>query len=206
MYVTVEEYKRRYLNTGLSDEDIDLGIDSVSTMVEEYCNTKFVPTADKYSLDFESKFYTRKAPLISVSNLTIHKIILDENKEFYAYPENRIVELDEDLKPPNKTKKVLSIQYTYGHEIVPTAVKEVILDLINLNDLIAKGEISSTAYQSESWDGEYTYTKASGEESTATAIRKQILSRLEPYKILDIMQLPSLDFENEKGNVRAMFL
>ena len=206
MYATNEEYKRRYPNTELSESEIELDIITISKIAEEYCNTRFVPTPDTYKLDFVRKFYTKKAPLLSVSSMTVHKSILEEDLEFYVYNENRLIEIDEELEPPDKMKKAISVQYSYGYETVPIVVKEVILDLINLNDEIAKGELSNVTYQSESWDNEYTRARATGEENSTAGIRKSILSRLDPYKVLDISYLSALDFENGKGNVRAMLL
>lgn len=88
-YVTVEEVRGRNIEVlnNISDEELAMQIESISTEVEEYCNTRFRPTTDIYKLDLCDCFYLRHRPLLEVTSLKLNKVPLIEDEEFFTYPD-----------------------------------------------------------------------------------------------------------------------
>jgi hypothetical protein len=160
---------------GLSDmtwEELTPLIMQASSIVDEYCRTRFEPTEDSYSLDFTSKFYTRRRPLLDVSYLSLNGIRLSKNVDFYVYPESSRVDV---VKTPAAIKKALSVKYMYGYATVPATVKQVIVELIKFNT--ESHSVSSVGLKSESWD-DYSYEMG---DATIKGSHQGILSLLDMF-------------------------
>lgn len=181
MYVTVDEIKQKEIKSleNLSDDKLECYIELMSGEVDEYCNTKFKPTKDIYTLDYKRKFFTRKQPLISINNIKLEEYPLFENEDFFVYIEKSRIELAEFKV--ERVKKAIKIDYLYGYEKVPVTVKQVIIDLIKLQEE-SKNSILN-GIQSENFDGEYSYSLHSSKDFTPSELRKAILERLDIFKV-----------------------
>lgn len=156
----------------------------LSDEIDEYCNTRFEPSEDSYFRDFKERFNTRKQPLLEVQKLALNHCRLKENRHFFVYQENSSVEVLET--PKKQYKKALEVKYLFGYKEVPSIVKQVIVELIKL-DYESK-KFSLSGLQSENWDGEYSYATQSSKDFTPTELRKNILSRLDIFKVPPFME------------------
>ena len=193
MYLTVEEVKNSRVAAfeGLPDEFIEKRLENLSKVIEEYCNTRFVPTETEWNTDLKRKIRTIKKPLLYVNELKVLGTNLEENEDFYVYPEKSLIEF-ENISEYKKRKKVLYINYTYGYEEVPAIVKEVLLELFK--DSLVNANTTNRV-KSEQWE-DYSYTLADSTETT-----QNILARLDRFIEDD------LDYVEEGTNkIRAMLL
>ena len=192
MYLTVEDIKNSRVAslTELPDDFIEKRLDVLSRLIDEYCNTRFVPTETEWRTDLKRKVKTLKRPLINVNKLMIQDNLLEEDIDYYVYPERNLVEF-EDILEYKRRKKTLYIKYTYGHEEIPAIVKEVLLELFK--DTMEGSNVSGRV-KSEQWE-DYQYTL-----SDATGTTGRILSMLNRY-------IESEDEVVESSNkIRAIFL
>lgn len=162
MYLTVEDIKESKVAAliELSDEFIEKRLEILSGVIDEYCNTKFIPTKIEWRTDLKSKVRTLKKPLINVINLKIQDDLLEEDLDYYVYPERNLIEFEDTLEYKRR-KKALYIKYVYGHEEVPAIVKEVLLEL--LKDSMEGSNVSGRV-KSEQWE-DYQYTLADSSKS-----------------------------------------
>lgn len=202
MYVSLGQYRRRYPKDNITDDTLKTEIEDAGKVVDEYCNTRFIPTAYYSYIDFSHAFYTQRAPLLSVVSLSVNKKEMTENEEYFVYAEERKIEIAASVSQPAQPKKAIFLHYLYGYEEVPQTVKEVIMDLIHMGGMIAAGEISESNIKSESWDGEYSYETADASKSkSVTDMQGGILSRLDRYRVAAAEELPKIDMD--AGSVRA---
>ncbi len=180
-YVTVEEVRGRNVEVlnNMSAEELAMQIESISAEVEEYCNTKFRPTTDNYKLDLCDSFYLRHRPVLEVTSLKLNKIPLIEDEEFFTYPDVAKVVVTINKNDVKTFRKALEIEYKYGYEKVPATVKQVIIDLIKLDETAKNYQ--AVGLQSENWAGDYSYTANTSKDFTPTNLRKDILSRLDDF-------------------------
>lgn len=173
MYLTVEDVKKSQVAAliELPDEFIEKRLEVLSGVIDEYCNTKFVPTKIEWRTDLKRKVKTLKRPLINVMNLKIQDDLLEEDLDYYVYPERNLVEF-EDILEYKRRKKTLYIKYVYGHEEVPAIVKEVLLELFKAS---MEGSNVSGRVKSEQWE-DYSYTLSDSAETI-----QSILSMLDRY-------------------------
>jgi hypothetical protein len=192
MYLTVEDVKKSQVAAlvELPDDFIIKRLEILSGVIDEYCNTRFVPTEIEWRTDLKRKVRTLKRPLISVNELMIQDNLLEEDLDYYVYPERNLIEF-EDILEYKRRKKTLYIKYVYGHEEVPAIVKEVLLELFK--DSIEGSNVSGRV-KSEQWE-DYQYTLADGSQSI-----KGILSMLDRF-IEDEEEI----IENS-NKIRAMLL
>lgn len=193
MYLTIEDVKNSRIAAfeGLPDEFIEKRIETLSRVIEEYCNTKFTPTEAIWSTDLKKKIVTLKKPLLHVNELEVLSSPLEENEDYYVYPEKNLIEF-EDISKYERRKKALSIKYTYGYEEVPAIVKEVLLDLFKEN---VSGTSTTSKIKSEQWE-DYSYTLADN-----TEITQDILARLDMFAEND-----SDYVEGATNKIQAMLL
>ena len=193
MYLTVEDIRNSRVAAfeELPDEFIEKRLENLSKVIEEYCNTRFVPTETEWNTDLKRKIRTIKKPLLYVNELKVLGTNLEENEDFYVYPEKSLIEF-ENISEYKKRKKVLYINYTYGYEEVPAIVKEVLLELFK--DSLVNANTTNRV-KSEQWE-DYSYTLADSTETT-----QNILARLDRFIEDD------LDYVEEGTNkIRAMLL
>lgn len=192
MYLTVEDIKKSRVAslTELPDDFIEKRLEVLSKVIDEYCNTRFVPTVTEWRTDLKRKIKTLKRPLLHVDKVTVQDNLLHEDIDYYVYPERNLIEF-EDILEYKRRKKTLFIKYTYGHKEVPAIVKEVLLEL--LKDSLENSNISGRV-KSEQWE-DYQYTLSDSTETT-----EKILSMLNRY-------IESEDEVVESSNkIRAMLL
>jgi len=177
-YVTIEDVRARNIEAlnNMSDEELAMQIESISAEIEEYCNTKFRPTADTYKLDLCESFYLRHKPILEITSLKLNKIPLIEDEEFFVYPDVAKVVVTVYKDDVKTFRKALEVEYKYGYEKAPATVKQVIIDLIKLDE--TSKDYKSVGIQSENWAGDYSYTVNTSKDFTPTNLRKDILSRL----------------------------
>lgn len=173
MYLTVQEVKKSGIKVleDLDDDFLEMRIESLSRLVDEYCNTRFEPTEVEWVTDLKIRVKTLKKPLLVIEELKILDDLLVENEDYYVYPEKSLIEF-EDILEYKKRKKALYIKYVYGYEEVPAIVKEVLLEL--LKDSVVSADTTSRM-KSEQWE-DYSYTVADGKEA-----RDDILSMLDRF-------------------------
>ncbi|GMG96251.1 hypothetical protein [Tepidimicrobium xylanilyticum] len=193
MYLTVEDIKNSRVAAlkELPDEFIVKRLIDLSRVIDEYCNTKFIPTGTEWTTDLRRKIKTLKKPLLHVDELKVFGVTLVENEDYYVYPEKNAIEF-EDISKYQKRKKAVYIKYTYGYEEIPAIVKEVLLELfkesiVNANNIYR--------VKSEQWE-DYSYTLADNTETM-----QNILSRLDRF-IEDDANIA----EESSNKVRAMLL
>lgn len=192
MYLTVEDIENSRVAAfeGLHDDFIENRLKALSGVIDEYCNTKFVPTKTEWNTDLKRKVKTLKKPLLFVDKLKVLGNELEEDFDYYVYPERNLIEF-EDISDYKRRKKALYLIYTYGYEEVPAIVKEVLLELFK--DSLSNANITNKV-KSEQWE-DYSYTLS---DSTETI--QSILSILDKY----------IEDEEEitegRNKVRAMLL
>lgn len=201
MYVTLEEIKALDIKNlaNLNDDILISEIGLVSKEIDEYCNTRFEPANDKYTLDYKKVFYTRKQPFINIESLILQGEIqqsLIEDTDFFVYTEKSRIEMaDLEIK---KIKKALCIEYMYGYVETPSTVKKVLIDIIKL-DADTKDTKLTGGIVTETWE-DYSYSLYSSKDFTPIELRKNILSRLDMFKVL-----PYIETENNRlVNVRLL--
>ena len=193
MYLTVEEVKQSGVNAleDLEDDIIEGRIKTLSRVIDEYCNTKFEPTEVEWTTDLRVKVKTLKKPLLLVEELKILEDPLEENEDYYVYPEKNLIEF-EDIFEHKRRKKALYIKYIYGYEEVPAIVEEALLEL--LKDSVVSSDTTSRM-KSETWE-DYSYTLSDTSETRAS-----ILSMLDRFIEDDTEYI-----ESSSNKVRAMLL
>lgn len=174
MYLTLLEVKEcgnEQLAT-LPDEVLSGKILHYSNMVDEYCNTTFRPTMDKYKVDLKSNIIPRKLPLLMVNEVNINGITSIEDQDYFAYlEENRLLISDISKYKVNPLKAV-ELTYTFGYEEIPATVKDVVMKLLK-NDVGT--EEGKENIESETWE-DYTYKRRS-----ATDVESSILKALDKF-------------------------
>lgn len=193
MYLTVEDIRNSKVAAfeELPDEFIEKRLKELSKVIDEYCNTRFEPTEVEWNTDLKRRIRTIKKPLLYVKELKILDTNLEENEDFYVYPEKSLIEF-ENISEYKKRKKALYINYIYGYEEVPAIVKEVLLELFK--DSLVNANTTNRV-KSEQWE-DYSYTLADSTETT-----QNILARLDRFIEDD------LDYVEEGTNkIRAMLL
>ncbi|WP_129596026.1 hypothetical protein [Anaerophilus nitritogenes] len=176
MYVSYDEVKKRNIKIleSLPKEHIEDRLSSISKMVDEYCNTKFKPTIDTYKTDLREKIIVRKRPLLQVDSLRINDEIIIEDQDFYVEKDSNLIEIDEPINYKRRRKNV-KIEYQYGYDEVPETVKDVIIELL----ILEESEKDMTGnMKSQSWE-DYSYTR---EDSDKLKTKEDILSRLLIYQ------------------------
>ena len=193
MYLTVEEVKESRITAleGLPDEFIAKRIEALSRLIDEYCNTRFLPTTVEWKTDLKRRIKTFRKPLLTVDELKILEDQLEEDEDYYVYPEKNLIEF-EDISQYQRRKKALYIKYTFGYEETPVAVKEVLLELFR-DSVVHSGTTSKV--KSEQWE-DYSYTLA---DSTETAL--SALSMLDRF-----IEDDTLYVEESTNKIRAMLL
>lgn len=206
-YVTSEEVIRRQ-NTSLerfnTDDEVIISelnkrLMELSLVVDEYCNTKFIPTDDNFFVDFSEKFKVRRTPLLNVNDINIGNYKLIENINFFSYLEQNRIELKYELPQGIYFKKAVRVFYKFGFLEIPQTVKDVIVELLALEEGF-NSSAGHPAIQSENWDNEYSYQSHSGKDNTLAELRKNILARLNPY-----IQ-PKYIEPKRDGNIRVMVI
>ena len=169
MYLTVEEVKESRITVleGLPDEFIAKRIEDLSSLIDEYCNTRFIPTTAEWKMDLKRRVKMFRKPLLSVEELKVQEDLLLEDEDYYVYPEKNLIEF-EDISEFKRRKKALYIKYIYGYKEVPAIVKEVLLELFR--DSVV-GATTTSKVKSEQWE-DYSYTLA---DSTDTIDRKSVV-------------------------------
>lgn len=206
-YVTVEEIKRRNIqslnNLNLDKQEVTGKLNKrlieLSQVVDEYCNTRFVPTSDNFFVDLIEKVRVRRTPLLEVSGLSVKGITLVENEEFFVYRDQNRIEINYEPPPTVFFKKAVHIDYVFGFLEIPQTVRDVIIEILALETVHNSSNGHSTL-RSESWDGEYNYQRHSGKDNTLAELRKDILKRLDPFV------QPRYVEPRRDGNVRARVL
>ncbi len=176
MYLTVKEV-RAFSKNGfgeLTDNKLLMLIKRYSGIIDDYCNTKFVPTTHNFVCDYHKTIKVMKTPLLHVETLTYLEHPLAENKDFFVYSEQNLIEMG--LKINASRKRAIKVDYTYGFDEAPETVKFVLGQLIVL--YYSNNEELNTTLQSENFDGEYSYQK--GNKSFEDMF-KEILSLLDKY-------------------------
>lgn len=193
MYLTVEEVNESRITAleGLPDEFIAKRIEDLSRLIDEYCNTRFLPTTVEWKTDLKRRIKTFRKPLLAVDELKILEDQLEEDEDYYVYPEKNLIEF-EDISQYQRRKKALYIKYTFGYEETPVAVKEVLLELFR-DSVVHSGTTSKV--KSEQWE-DYSYTLA---DSTETAL--SALSMLDRF-----IEDDTLYVEESTNKIRAMLL
>lgn len=193
MYLTVEEVNESRITAleGLPDEFIAKRIEDLSRLIDEYCNTRFLPTTVEWKTDLKRRIKTFRKPLLTVDELKILEDQLEEDEDYYVYPEKNLIEF-EDISQYQRKKKALYIKYTFGYEETPAAVKEVLLELFR-DSVVHSGTTSKV--KSEQWE-DYSYTLA---DSTETAL--SALSMLDRF-----IEDDTLYVEESTNKIRAMLL
>lgn len=193
MYLTVEEVNESRITAleGLPDEFIAKRIEDLSRLIDEYCNTRFLPTTVEWKTDLKRRIKTFRKPLLTVDELKILEDQLEEDEDYYVYPEKNLIEF-EDISQYQRRKKALYIKYTFGYEETPVAVKEVLLELFR-DSVVHSGTTSKV--KSEQWE-DYSYTLA---DSTETAL--SALSMLDRF-----IEDDTLYVEESTNKIRAMLL
>lgn len=191
-YVDIAEIKKRNIKIfkSLSDEYILDRLSCLSKEVEEYCHTKFAPTEDIQKSDLSSSLKTRKQPLLSVDQITINGAIKTEDVDYYVYPEQSLIEIENPAQYDRK-KRTVTIRYLYGYEEVAQTVKDVIIELLQYEEEIKEIGI---LMESESWE-DHNYNKSKKTKET-------ILARLDKYCITE----EDMQLQNANTNVRVMLL
>lgn len=191
-YISIDEVKSSNIDIfkGLDDDYIQKRLNNLSRVIDEYCNTKFTPTIDNWRTDLRTRNKVPKKPLLSVEDVKVKDIELVEDTDFYVYERINLVEID-DTSIYEKRKKALNIEYTYGYEIVPAIVKEVLLEL--LKDNVASLSHTTGRVKSEQWE-DYSYTLSDSNE-----VMKNILSLLDQFIEHD-------EEERHSNKIRAMLL
>ena len=123
--ITLEDYKSyAEINSPNSDTKLTALVEYVNNFVSKYCGTKFSPTivlGEKHEV-FGNLIVLKNAPIISVEG-----ILLDGRELPIDY-----VELEEGIvtlvRPLNGLRA--SVDYTYGHESIPGALKIACFELI----------------------------------------------------------------------------
>ena len=182
-YLTRDDYWMFGNIDSLKDLDegtLELKIAQVSAEIDEYCNTRFLPTEDTFMLDYTERFHTRRGPLIMVKVLFVNGMEMLQNREFFEYPESSRIEFCRNLKVDNY-RKAIEVRYLFGHGTVPATVKSVIVELMKLD--AESANIPMDGLHSENWDSEYQYTKATSKDLTPAELRNAILARLDKFKI-----------------------
>ena len=164
----------------LDEFTLERMIEQVSGEIDEYCNTRFLPTEDTFTLDFTERFHTRRGPLIMVKVLYVNGMEMLQNREYFEYPESSRIEFCRNLKV-DCYRRAIEVRYIFGHETVPATVKAVIVELVKLD--IEASTTPMDGIHSENWDGEYQYTKATSKDLTPVEIRNSILARLDKFKV-----------------------
>ena len=164
----------------LDEFELERRISLVSGEIDEYCNTRFLPTKDIFTLDYTERFHTRRGPLIVVDVLFVNGMEMLQNREYFEYPESSRIEFCRNLQVGNY-RKAIEVRYLFGHDTVPATVKSVIVDLIKLDVEAATTQLDGI--HSENWDGEYQYSKVTSKDLTPGELRNSILSRLDKFKV-----------------------
>jgi hypothetical protein len=181
----------------LNEATLMLKIEQVSGEIDEYCNTRFLPTEDTFTLDFTERFHTRRGPLIEVTVLFVNGMEMLQNREYFEYPETSRIEFCRNLNV-DCYRKAIEVRYIFGHETVPATVKAVIVELVKLD--VEASSIQIDGLHSENWDGEYQYSKVTSKDLTPAEIRNAILSRLDKFKV------PIFVEPIDRGVVRARLI
>lgn len=176
-YITIEEIKKLQIKSleELDDEALQVRIDRLSGLVEEYCNTKFEPTDHKQKFDVASKLRVAKTPLIEVGKFVYAGTEQVEDLDYYVYTDLNVIEIEDTCQFERK-KNSIQVEYKYGYEKVPATVKEVIIELLKLE---VEQKDQSNTVKSETFDKEYSYTKQSGTDNVKT--KEGILALLDRY-------------------------
>ena len=191
-YISIGEVRNSNIDIfkSLDDSYIQKRLINLSRVIDEYCNTKFTPTIDIWRTDLRTRNKVPKKPLLSVEKVEVKEIELIEDDDFYVYERINLVEI-EDTSIYEKKKKALTINYTYGYEVVPAIVKEVLLEL--LKDNVASLSHTTGRVKSEQFD-DYSYTLSDNNE-----VVKSILSMLDKFIEHD-------EEERQSNKIRAMLL
>lgn len=198
MYLSTEEANT--FGITLEVERLEPLIEMYSNLIDEYCRTKFAPTEAELKADVVKRIYPPHLPLLSVVEMAYQGTVLAEDVDYYPYPESGVIVLDD---PDNfeKRRRSIAVKYTYGYDEIPAAVKRVIADLIKLDTSTtdADGMSRDPTIVSESFDGDYSYSKNSSK--TVEDMRRDILS------LLDQFVQPEYKAQLQAtGNVRARLI
>lgn len=195
-----------YINTaearllGLSQELETLAplMEFYSNLVDEYCNTRFIPTESSFSADPKERIRLPRLPLLSVAGVSYLGRPLTEGTDYFTYSEMGLVRMTAPDRYP-KRRSIL-IRYQFGYERIPAAVKKAVADLIKLD--YGGGDTGDTARDpsivSETF-GDYSYTKNASKSSED--LRRDVLAALNPF-----VQPPYEPELQEIGSVRARLL
>jgi hypothetical protein len=196
IYVSYDEVKNRNIKTleSLSQEHIEGRLSAISKMVDEYCNTKFEPTVDTFKSDLREKIIVRKRPLLDTVSILVNDEEINKDEDFFVDVDLNIIEIDEIINYERKRKNV-QIEYEYGYKEAPETVKDVIVELLVLEE---SEKNAAGNMKSQSWE-DYSYTM---EDSDKRKTKKDILDRLAMYKI----DKEVLTISTNNNKIRAMLL
>jgi len=152
----------------LSESELTEINDSITNIIHEYCNTTFEEVAyTDEILDSSYEVYPEHRPIITVSSLVDNSVTLDEDVDFYTYPD-RIILVTASMK-----RKALKLSYSAGFNVVPETVKSVALELLKFRTF-KDTEGSLLFYKAQAVEErEYEIDRDLNEET--------ILSRLDRY-------------------------
>lgn len=176
VYLTVDEVKafKGKAVAELEDDAITQYIELYQEVIEEYCNTKFEPTAYTQRFELMSLVRVSKTPLIRVNTCKIRDVELVEDKEYFADIEGNSICVEYKAECSSLGKKMLSVEYMYGYEKCPATVKEVLLDLIQA--ALSNNNKEDASIESETFDQEYSY-----KNKDISKMKSSILARLDGY-------------------------
>jgi len=133
-YVTVIEVQTR-LGVTLDSNDqtaVNDMIVRVEGAVDTFCRRKWNSlTTETEKWDGDSSrvyYYTRYAPISSVTNIKVGTKTLTEGTDYYVYKQTGKIKFkDGRIKDGNQNVEIV---YTWGGETVPDAVKNVIIEIV----------------------------------------------------------------------------
>jgi hypothetical protein len=152
----------------LTPEELNTIDQSLTGIIEEYCNTTFEPVDYVGEiLDSRDPMVPDHLPLISVASLIDNDVVFTENIDFWVY------QLSIKVKSPSKVNKGVVISYRAGFQTIPQQVKLVAEDLANYW-AFKRSEGSQLFYKSQEFEERSYEVQKDFNES-------RILSRLRRY-------------------------
>lgn len=172
-YISLGEVMELKCCEGLDANIVQRIIEEIEGVVDEYCNTSFVPVDFVQISLHKSRIHLIKRPVLDVLSVS-NSGVLTEMIDYTIDTLNGVITLLNGFK-----SGVYEITYQYGYKAVPATVKNVIKDLIRLE--LLKDDANSLML-SETFDGEYSYTR----KDSISKEYKDILSRLDMFRVDEV--------------------
>lgn len=139
--ITLNEYKLfRGINNPKQDTQLQPLIDSVNSIIDQYCQISFSPRSKTNVRLNESNYYIMlpDVPVVSVERLAIKRSSssleeLSEEQYILHGEEGTIEIIDFSISMPKNPRSIIA-DYTYGHSLVPYAVKQAAVELVTYYD------------------------------------------------------------------------